>query len=117
MPLRFPALSRWIYILLATGIIARSVALLLLNVGPGPFARGLLGLSGLLEVAAVGLYVALLYLSVCRSEPRHQAIRAVRPYFLGALLGPPGRAVLARYGTLVVMELPGISGHPARIFQ
>ena len=87
VPLRFPALSRWIYILLATGIIARSVALLLLNVGPGPFARGLLGLSGLLEVAAVGLYVALLYLSVCRSEPRHQAIRAVRPYFLGALLG------------------------------
>lgn len=87
VPLRFPTLPRWICLLLTTGILAHGTALLQLHREATPCARGLLGLSGLLEIAAVGLYIALLYLSIRRAEPSHRAIRTVRPYFAGALLG------------------------------
>ncbi|HIL11732.1 MAG TPA: hypothetical protein EYG11_23845 [Candidatus Latescibacteria bacterium] len=87
VPLRFPSLPRWICALLVLGILSRSIALFWFNAASAPAARGLFGFSALLEIAAIWLYVALIYLSIRRAESRHKAIRAVRPYLAGALLG------------------------------
>ncbi len=87
LPLRWPKWPRWICLLLAIGILLRSLGQFFLVGAPTVWASALLGLAGLLEIAAIGLYITLIFLSIRRVEPNHPAIHQVRPYLVGTLLG------------------------------
>lgn len=86
-PLRWPVLQTWVWALTGMGIAGRLLGQLWLSHSPGePVGRGLLGLAGLAGFLAVLCYLLLLGGSL-RRAPRHQAIAAVKPFFLTALAG------------------------------
>jgi uncharacterized protein involved in response to NO len=85
-PLRFAALAPWSASLLGGGIALRAGALGALHAGYGPWRWGL-GLATLAECLAVFLYAFLLLSALRGADPRHRAIRPLRPYFLSALAG------------------------------
>jgi len=87
-PLRFPSLPRWSCLLLAVSVAGRLLGQVWLSASPGePARRWILGLAGVAGIAGVALYVFLLAASLGRTQPRHRAIREVKPYFLTALCG------------------------------
>ena len=86
-PLRWPALQTAVWALTGMGILGRLAGQLWLSQDPGqPAGTWLLGLAALAGFLAVLCYLLLLAGSL-RRAPHHQALAAVKPFFLTAVAG------------------------------
>ena len=85
-----PSLARWIWILLSFAVVGRCGQLVLSAAVAAEvrlWGRWILAASGAADILAVALYALLLGWVLRAGDPRRQAIRPLRPYFLSALCG------------------------------